>query len=164
MKLALRSATSRRAVGVAAALIAGAISLNVAMAPTAQASTQDWVTMFQNQETWSCLDAYGGLHAAHYSYCTNNTNDQKWNIHPWADKTNELKSVLKGTCIDDSDAYGLRLFPCNATPFQSWYIKTWNDGTIELKNQATGRCLDDSEAYGLRTFPCNATKFQSWWY
>ncbi|MFF4761081.1 RICIN domain-containing protein [Streptomyces sp. NPDC001292] len=73
-----------------------------------------------------------------------------------------LKNQATGRCLDDSDAYGLRSYFCNASTFQSWKIRRWNDGTRELKSQATGRCVDDSDAYGLRAYPCNATPFQSW--
>ncbi|MGW7352998.1 RICIN domain-containing protein [Streptomyces sp. NPDC054784] len=83
-------------------------------------------------------------------------------MHVWNDGTRRLQSRFSGKCLDDSAAYGLRMFDCNSETFQSWYVKRWNDGTIELRNQATGKCLDHSAAYGLRTFSCNSSRFQSW--
>ncbi|MPY52327.1 RICIN domain-containing protein [Streptomyces acidicola] len=149
----------RRAAGLTAASIAGAFSLGIAGASTAQAA--DVVNTFKNQATGNCLEGIEDGRAR--SYPCVGTSTQQWNVHQWADSTRELKNLKTGLCLDDSNAFGLRTFPCNATPFQSWYVKRWNDGTIEFKNQATGRCLDDSAAYGLRTFPCNATPYQSWY-
>ncbi|WP_322620854.1 RICIN domain-containing protein [Streptomyces acidicola] len=130
---------------------------------------QDVINTFKNQATGLCMGAYpgNGTGSDYIGVGTGGCGDgvmaYQWNVHQWADGTRELKNTSYGLCLDDSNAYGLRMFPCNATPFQSWYVRRWNDGTIELKNQATGRCLDDSAAYHLRTFPCNATPYQSWY-
>lgn len=66
-----------------------------------------------------------------------------------------------GSCLDDSDAFGLRTIPCNGTSFQKWNVHVWNDATRELKNLATGRCLDDN-GIDLRTVACNSMTYQSW--
>ncbi|WEP00501.1 hypothetical protein A6P39_004305 [Streptomyces sp. FXJ1.172] len=70
-------------------------------------------------------------------------------------------------CLDDSDAYGLRSYPCN-TPsiengYQKWKVINWSSGYAQLQNQATGRCLDWSPGAGLRTFPCYADSFTGGW-
>lgn len=64
-------------------------------------------------------------------------------------------------CIDDSQAYGLRSYPCNGTNYQKWVLGYYGNGN-SYRNIATGRCIDDSQAYGLRSFPCNNLAYQDW--
>ncbi|RLL68061.1 RICIN domain-containing protein [Streptomyces sp. Z26] len=146
--------------GAAVTAVMG-LALPVALAPQGQAASSDAVNTFRNQETGQCLSAgFGGPYA---SACNGSPPGvESWNVHVWNDGTRRLQSRFSGKCLDDSAAYGLRMFDCNSETFQSWYVKRWNDGTIELRNQATGKCLDHSAAYGLRTFSCNSSRFQSW--
>ncbi len=72
--------------------------------------------------------------------------------------------ALRTMCIDDSIAYGLRLFSCNGMDYQKWYIDaSWPNPYTPtfFQNVATERCLDDS-VYGLRAFPCNGGVWQVW--
>jgi Ricin-type beta-trefoil lectin domain len=65
-------------------------------------------------------------------------------------------NVRTGLCLDDSDQYGLRTYPCYQYSYDNGYQK-WIDlrtGASQLYNVATGKCLDDSDQYGLRTYPC----------
>lgn len=146
----------RRVGGLATALVTAFTVLGVLGAPAAEADT---VTKWQRQDSFNCL---GGAHPNSLNvYCDINL-DIRYNVHRWRDGTYELKHIASNTCLDDSDAYGLRTFTCNASRYQSWWLHRWNDGTTQIKNQATGRCVDNSPAFGTRTYPCNATIYQSW--
>jgi hypothetical protein len=68
-----------------------------------------------------------------------------------------------GGCIDDSQQYGLRSFPCNAASYDNGY-QAWispSPFSQEMQNVATGQCIDDSQQYGLRSFPCNAASYDN---
>ncbi|WP_028661514.1 RICIN domain-containing protein [Saccharomonospora saliphila] len=72
--------------------------------------------------------------------------------------------ALKTMCIDDSNAYGLRMVSCNGMDYQKWYIDaSWPNPYTETfyQNVVTHRCLDDSD-YGLRVIACNGTVWQTW--
>lgn len=78
---------------------------------------------------------------------------------------------FSGRCLDDSNAYGLRAYPCNGSAYQKWqslitetnldHWRYWIGAPAGLRNHLTNRCLDDS-SLGLRTFGCNGTVFQRW--
>ncbi|MFI0404555.1 RICIN domain-containing protein [Actinomadura sp. 3N508] len=150
-----RRSVRRRAAGLGLAVVTAATAMSVA-APAAHADT---VTKWQRQNSNICLGGEGriGLNV----YCDINA-DIRWNVHRWQDGTYELRHIASNMCLDDSNAYGLRAFPCNKMTYQSWWLHRWRDGTTQIKNQATLRCLDQS-SYGMRTYPCNATVYQSWW-
>jgi hypothetical protein len=151
----------RRVAGIIIPLVMSLCALGAIGAPAAHADVD---TTFQNQETGGCLTWLRERYSfVHVQVCGADARNQVWSVHRWRDGTIEIRSLVDGQCLDDSDAFGTRMFGCNATPFQSWYPHTWNDGTIQLKNQATGRCLDYSHAYLLRTYTCNASTFQSWY-
>ncbi|MEV7004322.1 RICIN domain-containing protein [Streptomyces sp. NPDC093982] len=73
-----------------------------------------------------------------------------------------LKNQNTGRCVDDSWAYGLRAFTCNALNYQNFNWYRQSDGTWVIQNQNTGRCIDDSLDYGLRAFGCNYLSYQRW--
>lgn len=151
--------SARRVGGVTAGLVASVGLLGVAGAPAAQADT---VTAWQNQATGLCLSNYPTMGDRLNSYICDYSNSQMWNVHWWNDGTFELKHVGSGRCLDDSAAYGLRVFPCNASKYQSWIPHRWNDGTVQLRNQATNWCLDHNYHDYTRMHPCNDTQYQSW--
>lgn len=76
-----------------------------------------------------------------------------------------MRNQNTGRCIDDSQAYGLRAFPCNGLSYQGWHTISGHPG--QFQNQNTGRCIDDSLRYGLRAYPCNDGSYNSgyqYWY
>ncbi|MCP2337437.1 RICIN domain-containing protein [Actinomadura rupiterrae] len=148
----------RRVMGTGAALATAVIAVGVSGTPSAYADT---TTKWQRQDSEVCIGAGSAANPVLTAWCFINA-DIRYNVHRWRDGTYELKSLGSGQCLDDSNAYGLRVFTCNATQYQSWWLHRWNDGTTQLKNQATGRCVDESPEFGVRSYPCNATVFQSW--
>jgi hypothetical protein len=84
-----------------------------------------------------------------------------------------LWNTTINACLDDSLAYGLRMFPCNVDSighgFQSWSFVAHpysSTGGFEIQNVNTDRCVDDS-GYGVRSFPCNEPSwingYQDWY-
>jgi hypothetical protein len=73
--------------------------------------------------------------------------------------TTTLVNQATGRCLDDSNAYGLRAYPCNGGVYQRLQFISNHDA---LFMRATGRCVDDSFSYGLRSYPCNSSQYQVW--
>jgi hypothetical protein len=130
----------------------------------------------RNGETGRCI-AYPGWGEGVFAStnCSSSNPDADWDITHWNDGTAQLSKArvvdgfITSVCLDDSYAYGLRVFSCHSgsspySIYQSWYYVGAGEPNFLLKNQATGRCIDDSFAYGLRAFPCNGLTFQRWRY
>jgi hypothetical protein len=77
--------------------------------------------------------------------------------------TTYLTGQGSDACLDDSSAYGFRMWYCNYGDAQRWIEWAWDDGTVRFQNVGTGRCLDDTDDFGLRTWDCNNGMNQSWW-
>jgi hypothetical protein len=157
------SKSTRKAQTVLALL--AAVILLVALMPSPANAT--YSRTVQNNNTGRCL-TWNWVESAVGTTCRS-LSSQWWDTTAWGDGTWQLRVVAAsdGRCLDDSYAYGLRVFhPCwpgwsEYSRYQSWYYVA-TPGGYAWKNQATGRCLDDSFAYGVRTFTCNGTSFQGW--
>lgn len=75
--------------------------------------------------------------------------------------------VNQGTkrCLDDSKAFGLRMFGCNGQTFQQWRLHGLNEsGTAwTIENENTKSCVQGSSTGALFTLPCNGLSVQAWW-
>jgi hypothetical protein len=159
---------TRRALTRVGAGIAGAASLSaVVLAATAgTASAADGVQAFRNDFTHQCLTGYG--HGAPYGGDCG-SEFAHWRVHSWRDGTKEIREADShgfNLCLDDSARYGLRNYPCNATPFQSWYVEHHADGSFALRNQSTGWYVTDVGnvgSLGDTALPgTGGNPFQSW--
>ncbi|KQX46290.1 MULTISPECIES: RICIN domain-containing protein [unclassified Streptomyces] len=70
-------------------------------------------------------------------------------------------NMATGSCLDDSQQFGLRGYGCNGGVYQKWNVHVWGDGTRQLRNLATNECLYD-DGYTLATRACNSSREQSW--
>ncbi|MBD0734920.1 hypothetical protein [Streptomyces sp. CBMA29] len=96
------------------------------------------------------------------------------NANGWAN----LENVASSNCLDYSQEYGLRGFPCYDTSYtggwQEWRLVTRQAHGITQVVLQNGRyqedhanmCADLSLQYGLRGYPCNGTSqdsgYQAW--
>jgi len=83
-----------------------------------------------------------------------------------ADSIQFFKVDKTGFCLDDSQQFGIRTFPCNGSNYQNWNVHVWGDNTRQLRNIATNRCIGASRnaagnpqpIYG----PCDSSVRMSW--
>ncbi|MFD9246508.1 RICIN domain-containing protein [Streptomyces sp. NPDC059556] len=78
-----------------------------------------------------------------------------------ADVVQTFANMATGSCLDDSQQFGLRGYGCNGGVYQKWNVHVWGDGTRQLRNLATNECLFD-DGFTLATHACNSTREQSW--
>ncbi|MCB8900989.1 MULTISPECIES: RICIN domain-containing protein [unclassified Streptomyces] len=78
-----------------------------------------------------------------------------------ADVVQTFANMATGSCLDDSQQYGLRGYACNGGVYQKWNVHVWGDGTRQLRNLATNECLFD-DGFTLDTRGCNSSREQSW--
>ncbi|MFD7540241.1 actinohivin [Streptomyces sp. NPDC059819] len=157
----LRSLIRRRALFVAAA--AGALALSFSAAGPASAYGNN-ENAFSNDNTGRCMDftVSGGLRG----WSCNGTAAQGFMTIDQAHSGAQwfsFKSSFAVGCLDDSQQYGLRVWTCNNQSYQNWRL-IFHGATgydVTLINENTGRCIDDSSAYGLRSFPCNGMNYQN---
>ena len=136
--------------GAAAALIS-TLLVAPALAVTSRAPAQAWAEgALVNLATHRCLRATTdrGLHVG-----TCDGSDATLWIASWYSSLGaRMQNVETGTCLDDSNDFGLRTFTCqpNGSPYQkyqSWRLSGMVPGNYYIdryQNVATGRCLDDS--------------------
>jgi hypothetical protein len=67
-------------------------------------------------------------------------------------------------CLDDSAAYGLRMYTCSPDSQAQGYqgfdaIYETGYGFFYMPNAKTHLCVDASAAYGVRDFPCNNASY-----
>ncbi|WP_221568741.1 ricin-type beta-trefoil lectin domain protein [Alkalihalobacillus sp. TS-13] len=122
------------------------------------------VQTFKDLQEGVCLS--GSTTNVNLGRCSNER--AKWIVHHWQDNTVELRSKSNSNyCLDDSNAYGTRMFPCNATPWQSWYVDRPGDGSIILRNQANNQCLTsyrpNMRKYYVSTESCDGSDSQKWY-
>ncbi|MFE6710790.1 RICIN domain-containing protein [Streptomyces sp. NPDC057695] len=77
------------------------------------------------------------------------------------DVVQTFANMATGSCLDDSQQYGLRGYGCNGGVYQKWNVHVWGDATRQLRNLATNECLFD-DGYTLDTRACNSSREQSW--
>ncbi|MFG3139981.1 RICIN domain-containing protein [Streptomyces sp. NPDC048211] len=69
-----------------------------------------------------------------------------------------------GTCLDDSNAYGLRLHTCSSksagNPYQTWDWRS-EGNYFRFKNRNTLLCLDGSSGHGVRTHTCSDASYNN---
>lgn len=58
-----------------------------------------------------------------------------------ADTVQTFRNRATNQCLDDSNEFGLRTFPCNGLDYQNWNVHRYNDGTFQFRNKHTGSCL-----------------------
>ncbi|WP_329274544.1 RICIN domain-containing protein [Streptomyces sp. NBC_00691] len=78
-----------------------------------------------------------------------------------ADVVQTFANMATGSCLDDSQQFGLRGYGCNGGVYQKWNVHVWGDGTRQLRNLATNECLFD-DGFTLDTRACNSSREQSW--
>lgn len=75
-----------------------------------------------------------------------------------------LKNVLTGRCMDDSQAFGLRMIGCNGTLFQDWRVDAVNSiGIIRFQNEQTSACMVEVPGVGLKVAGCNPSALGQRW-
>lgn len=83
-----------------------------------------------------------------------------------ADSIQTFRVDQSGFCLDDSNDFYARTFPCNGTTYQQWNVRVWGDGTRQLRNVNTGRCLGAAIIGGEPTLisdACSSSAELSWY-
>jgi ricin-type beta-trefoil lectin protein len=84
-----------------------------------------------------------------------------------ADSVQTFRNRATNQCLDDSNEYGLRTFPCNGLNYQKWNVHRWNDGTLQIRNIHTGGCLGvykhPNGTWAPEVGTCKANQRYSWY-
>ncbi|WP_419998955.1 protein kinase domain-containing protein [Streptomyces boninensis] len=72
-----------------------------------------------------------------------------------------FQNIATKACMDDSDKYGLRGYPCNGFDFQKWRIRDVTAATQHIENTSTRKCLYD-DGVVLTTQRCSTAQPLSW--
>ncbi|MBX7551717.1 ricin-type beta-trefoil lectin domain protein [Streptomyces sp. NPDC004232] len=85
-----------------------------------------------------------------------------------ADSYTQYVNGYTGLCLDDSNSYNWRAFPCNYDSWEAGYQKIYhhefNDGTERLTGQATGLCLRDFGGGRVGHAGCDTSQAESWYH
>jgi len=82
-----------------------------------------------------------------------------------ADTQQTFRNRYTGMCLDDSNEFSLRQFPCNNSSYQRFNVHVFGDGTRQLRNIVTQRCFGsrrNGNAVELIVGACTATPSMSW--
>lgn len=143
---------------VTSGIFLAVIAMAALLVGAAPASAQNYTVRLENQNTTRCLTWDYGVGAG---TCEPTRGAVFFYVHYWNDGSLELRGAGTDYCLDDSFAFGLRVFGCNALTYQSWYRIDRPNGWHTYENQATGRCIDDSFAFGPRAYACNGLSYQN---
>ncbi|MFD7995040.1 RICIN domain-containing protein [Streptomyces mexicanus] len=77
----------------------------------------DGTERLMNASTALCMRDFGNGVVGHAT-----CDESKWEswYHTYEGNGLVFRNQATGMCLDDSDAYGLRTFPCNGLPYQKW--------------------------------------------
>ncbi|WP_369394841.1 hypothetical protein AB5J72_50725 [Streptomyces sp. CG1] len=85
-----------------------------------------------------------------------------------ADSYPQYVNGYTALCLDDSNSYNWRTFPCNYDSWEAGYQKIYyhefNDGTERLMGQATGLCLCAFGGGRVGHAGCDTSQAESWYH